>query len=104
MCYVNGLPPLGARTFGSREEQGMERSSHNFFKEYKGPIAFGLSREVDEASFKVFLQKFSSDQILEVLCPRLAQEELDGIVEMLTQVMRKHLTDREYHTLFLDQA
>ncbi len=82
----------------------MKRSSHNFFKEYKGPVAFGLSREVDEASFKVFLQKFSTDQILEVLCPRIGEDELNSIVDMLTQVMRRHLTEREYHTLFLDQG
>jgi len=74
---------------------------HEFVERYEGVVAFGLSREVDEASLKVFLQKFSDDRLLEALCPRLAQEELDRIVHLLTGLMRAHLSDEEYHRLFL---
>lgn len=94
---------MGARSTGTGRERIMAGPSHSFFRGYTGPVAFGLSREVDEASLKVFLQKFSSDQILEVLCPRLQEEEINNIVNMLTQLMRRHLTEREYHTLFLGQ-
>ncbi len=75
--------------------------SHSFVENYDGEVAFGLSRELDEASFKVFLQKFSDDRLLEVICPRLTQEEIDRTVHLLTGLMRAHLKEEEYHELFL---
>jgi hypothetical protein len=35
--------------------------SHNFVNEYQGLVGFGLDRETDEKSLKVYLQKFSDD-------------------------------------------
>ena len=37
----------------------MSQYSHSFVEAYQGPVAFGLSREVDEASLIVYLLKFS---------------------------------------------
>lgn len=81
----------------------MIRPSHTFVHSYKGPIAFGLSREVDEASFKYFIQKFSSDELLETICGRLSDEELHSTITHLTGLMRNHLSDEEYHRLFLGE-
>lgn len=61
----------------------------------------GLSREVDEASFMVFLQKFSDDRLLSVLRSRLSDEEIQRTVDWLTTLMKRHLSDEEYHSLFL---
>ncbi|MGQ9858841.1 MAG: cytoplasmic protein [Thermodesulfobacteriota bacterium] len=82
----------------------MARHSHLFVERYSGPVAFGLSRELDEASFKVFMQKFSDDRLLEVLCPRLSPQEMERTVDFLTGLMRLHMSDQEYHKLFLGEG
>jgi hypothetical protein len=79
----------------------MSRNSHQFVEGYRGPVAFGLSREVDEASLIVYLQKFSDDRLMNVLRQRLSTEEIEKTVDWLTALLRRHLTDEEYHELFL---
>ena len=64
-------------------------------------MVFGLSREEDERSLAVFLQLFSRPEFTSVLIPRLDAEEIQGLVHLLTAVMRNHLSEREYHELFL---
>ncbi len=79
----------------------MPKHSHHFVETYQGPVAFGLCREVDEASLVVYLQKFSDDRLMEVLRGRLSDEEMHGAVDWLTAILRRHLSEREYHELFL---
>ncbi|HOV85671.1 MAG TPA: cytoplasmic protein [Syntrophobacteraceae bacterium] len=79
----------------------MSKHRHTFVETYDGLIAFGMSRDVDEKSLTCYLQKFSDDELLKVLVPRLSDEEINGIFEMLSQTLRNHLADREYHALFL---
>ena len=79
----------------------MERYSHQFVETYRGPVAFGLSREIDEASLVVYLQKFSDDQLIGVLRGRLSDEEILPTVDLIVGLLRKHLTEEEYHRLFL---
>jgi len=74
---------------------------HNFVNEYNGMVGFGFSREVDEKSLIVYLQKFSEDTLAKTLVPRLSDQEIDELFELMTRLMRKHLVDKEYHTLFL---
>ncbi len=81
----------------------MSRYSHQFVETYRGPIAFGLDREIDQASLTVYLQKLSDDRLLEVLRNRLSDEEIIQIVDWMTGLLRKHLTEEEYHRLFLRQ-
>lgn len=69
--------------------------------EYDGMVGFGFSREVDEKSLIVYLQKFSEDALVKTLVPRLSDEEINELFEVITRLMRKHLVDEEYHTLFL---
>ncbi len=64
-------------------------------------ICFGLSRDLDEQSLKSFLKKMADDSLLDVLVPRLDDEEIDRIVSVLSGVLRQHLREREYHRLFL---
>ena len=66
-------------------------------------MVFGLSREEDERSLAAFLQLFSRSEFTSVLIPRLEEEEIQGLVHLLTAVMRNHLSEREYHELFLTE-
>ncbi|MGC8492985.1 MAG: cytoplasmic protein [Syntrophobacteraceae bacterium] len=79
----------------------MDAHNHSFVEEYDGMVAFGLSREVDENSLKYYLQKFSDDDLLKVLVPRLSDEEINRLFELMSDLMRNHLNDNEYHGLFL---
>ena len=78
----------------------MGSHSHQFVETYRGPLAFGLSREEDEASLTVYLQKFSDDQLMEVLRKRLSDDEMVTLVDFIMGLLREHLTEEEYHRLF----
>ncbi len=79
----------------------MENYSHRFVEAYGGPVAIGLSREIDEATLVVYLQKFSDDRLMEVIRGRLSDEEIHEITDRITHLLRKHLSHKEYHDLFL---
>ena len=81
----------------------MSPYSHSFVEAYHGPVAFGLSREVDEASLVVYLQKFSDDRLMEVLRNRLSDEDIREVHDRIIDLLKKHLTHEEYHRLFLKQ-
>ena len=66
-------------------------------------ILFGLNREEDERSLTDFLQLFSEHRLTSVLIPRMTDEEIDQTVETLTTILRNHLSEKEYHALFLGQ-
>jgi TorA maturation chaperone TorD len=74
---------------------------HTFVDKYDGMVAFGFSREVDEQSLMIYLQKFSDDDVVKALVPRLSDDEITQLFELMSQLMRNHLTDDEYHKLFL---
>ena len=82
----------------------MARYSHQFVESYGGPVAIGLSREIDEASLTVYLQSFSGDRIMEVLRGRLTDEEIRQGIDWITGLLRKHLSHEEYHRLFLQEG
>jgi len=64
-------------------------------------MAFGYSREEDERSLIAFLQKFSDDHLMRLLCSRLGDSEIEKVVDCLTGLMKTHLTEVEYHRYFL---
>ena len=64
-------------------------------------IFFGLNRADDERSLVLFLRLFCRDELLNALPRRLADEEISGLVDHLTGLLRRHLTEKEYHELFL---
>lgn len=66
-------------------------------------MIFGLNREEDERSLGDFLRLFSEPRLTSELIPRMTDEEINQTVEMLTNLMRKHLSEKEYHALFLGQ-
>lgn len=64
---------------------------------------FGLDRATDEQSLITFLKQFSEDRLLGTLVPRMSEEEIHQVVDLLTMVMRNHLSGEEYHYLFLGE-
>ena len=64
-------------------------------------MLFGLDRNTDEQSLVTFLRLFSQDRLLGTLAPRMREEEIHQVVDLLTAIMRHHLSDEEYHRLFL---
>ncbi len=79
----------------------MPAHKHTIVEQYDGMVAFGLSREVDEKSLMYYLQKFSDDDLVKILVPRLSDEEIDRLFALISELMRNHLSDTEYHRLFL---
>jgi len=79
----------------------MRRHRHDFVETYEGMIAFGYSREEDERSLIAFLQKFSDDDLMMLLSNRVSDSEIENLVDLLTGLMKKHLSEEEYHRYFL---
>jgi hypothetical protein len=79
----------------------MRRHRHDFVEKYQGMMAFGYSREEDERSLIVFLQKFSDDDLMQLLRSRVSDSETENLVDLLTGLMKRHLSEEEYHHYFL---
>jgi len=79
------------------------RHTHRFVEEYTGIMAFGLERKTDEETLICYLQKFSDDALMQALVGRLSEAEMDEILTLITGLMKKHLSEGEYHKLFLKE-
>ena len=79
----------------------MSLHQHQFVEKYRGMIAFGYSREQDEHSLIAFLQKFSDDEMMKLLSSRLTDSEIEELIDHLSGLMKKHLSEEEYHSYFL---
>lgn len=75
--------------------------THLFVENYKGLVGFGLDRETNENTVMYYLQKFSDDTVLKRIIPRLADEDLNEVFGLISGLLRKHLSEVEYHELFL---
>lgn len=78
-----------------------EKHKHEFANDYDGMVAFGFSRDIDEKSIMYYLQKFSDDDLMAALVPRLTDEEINTVFDMISTLMRNHFNDEEYHKYFL---
>ena len=79
----------------------MANHTHHFIETFEGFIGFGLNRESDMDTVIYYLQKFSDDQLMTLLRKRLSDEELQTIFDLLSGLLRKHLSEPEYHRYFL---
>lgn len=79
----------------------MASHSHRFVEEFAGFIGFGLNPESDMDTVIYYLQKFSDDQLMEMLRKRLTDEERQAIFDLLSGLLHKHLSEPEYHRYFL---
>lgn len=64
---------------------------------------FGLNRATDEQSLITFLRQFADDRLTRKLVPRMSEEEILQVIDLLTLIMRNHLSSNEYHRLFLGE-
>lgn len=75
--------------------------SHRFIDNYEGIGVFGWNRKTDEETLKCYLQKFSDDHFMDILVPRLSDEDIETIYTIINTMVKKHLTESEYHRHFL---
>lgn len=75
--------------------------THNFVENYQGLVGFGADRETDENTIICYLQKFSDDKLMATIIRRMADGELLEIFEFINRLLKRHLTEIEYHKLFL---
>ncbi|MBF0376946.1 MAG: cytoplasmic protein [Desulfamplus sp.] len=85
----------------SLENATSQQESHNFIHQYKGLGAFGMDRTTDEETIMFYLQKFSEDRFMKVFVPRLKDEELENLYNIINSLLKKHFSEDEYHSLFL---
>jgi hypothetical protein len=81
----------------------MSVHSHDFVETYKGLVGFGLDRQTDENTIIYYLQKFSDDELMQVIKGRLQDQELADLFDMLSNLLSRHLNEDEYHRLFLKE-
>lgn len=67
-------------------------------------MCFGLSEDLDKQSFVCFLQIAGERKFAETLAQRLSSEEILYHVDSFTALLRKHLSESEYHSLFLKDS
>ena len=75
--------------------------THEFVENYKGLVGFGADRETDENTIIYYLQKFSDDKFMVTITKRMTDKELEEIYDLINRLLKKHLTESEYHGLFL---
>lgn len=75
--------------------------SHRFVEEYDGLVGFGLDRKTDESTLIFYLQKFSDDDMMALIMPRLTEPEMEGLFDLINRLMKNHLSEEEYHKYFL---
>jgi len=85
------------------QDQPKSAYTHDFLKTYQGLIAFGWDRETDEQSIICYLQMFSNDALMKTLAGRLTDNEINDILNLIHRLLKAHLTESEYHRLFLKE-
>jgi hypothetical protein len=98
--FRNVVSALWADNFRIKKVK-MSIHTHNFVETYKGLVGYGADRETDENTVVYYLQKFSDDRFMEIMAKRMTDAELLELFELINRLLRKHLTESEYHTLFL---
>ena len=81
----------------------MKKHSHRFVETFDGLLGYGLDRQTSEDTVQVYLQKFSDDQLMKTILKRMTDDDLTDVFEFISKMMKKHLTEHEYHQLFLKE-
>ncbi|MEE4351861.1 MAG: hypothetical protein V2J25_03245 [Desulfatiglans sp.] len=82
----------------------MSEHSHQFVESYSGLVGFGLDRKTNENTLIYYLQKFSDDDIMGLLRERLSNSEIEDLFGLLNQLMKRHMSEEEYHLYFLKEG
>ena len=64
-------------------------------------MCFGLNLDLDRESVTCFLQLMGRPELVETLASRLSSEDIQELVHFLTGVLKKNMSEDEYHELFL---
>ncbi len=81
----------------------MARHSHLFVETFDGFLGYGMDRKTDENTLQVYLQKFSDDALMKTMLKRMSDDDLAEVFEVLSKMLKKHLSEPEYHRLFLKE-
>ena len=81
----------------------MAKHSHCFVETFDGFLGYGLDRQSDEDTVQVYLQKFSDDHLMETILKRMTDEDLAEVFELTGKMLKKYLSEPEYHQLFLKE-
>ena len=81
-----------------------KKHSHDFVEDYHGLVGFGADRETDEYSLIYYLQKFSDDALITPLVKRMRDSEIQELFDLINRIMKRHLSEDEYHRLFLKDS
>jgi len=81
----------------------MNMHTHNFVETYRGLVGYGADRETDENTLIYYLQKFSDDKFMALITKRMSDAEMLELFNLINRLLKTHLTEAEYHTLFLKQ-
>ncbi|MGD9211301.1 MAG: cytoplasmic protein [Desulfobacteraceae bacterium] len=79
----------------------MPKHNHTFVENYSDLVGFGLDRNTDEKTIIYYLQKFSDDELMHTIVPRMNDAELADIFDRISALMSKYLSEKEYHRYFL---
>jgi hypothetical protein len=79
----------------------MAKHAHRFVETFDGFVGFGMNRASDEDTLVYYLQKISDDTLARTLVQRMTSEEQREIFDMLGRLLKTHLSEDEYHRLFL---
>ncbi len=82
----------------------MKRHSHDLVEQCDDFLALGLDRKTDEKTIICYLQKLSDDALLQTLVKRLSDQEIEDVAQFIFTLLKKHLTEPEYHSLFLKEG
>jgi len=77
-----------------------EEHSHEFVKNYGEP-AFGLSRKNNEEAVQYYLQKLSEDSFMDIILPRLKDNDLEYLHNIIFTLLKNYISEDEYHKYFL---
>ena len=75
--------------------------THNFVENYQGLVGYGADRKTDENTLIYYLQKFSDDKFMALITKRMTDEEMLQLFDQINRLLKNHLTEAEYHQLFL---
>lgn len=64
-------------------------------------MCFGLNLELDRKSLNCFLQLIGRPALAATLADRLSSDEIQELVHYFTGILKKNMSEDEYHELFL---
>ena len=81
----------------------MTKHSHLFVETFDGFSGYGMDRQSDENTVQLYLQKISDDHLMETILKRMTDDDLSEVFEVTSKMLKKYLTEPEYHQLFLKE-